>query len=491
MRKAVLSFFITFCLLLCGCTEIMGTANVEELLRVPQASQLMIDIQNALNSHKNENVQLKYPRGYKEQSPILLEDIDNDNENEAIILYVSEQDGQRVQLAVLEQQEQGWEVVQDVEGLSSEVMDLQIAELSNGNMQIIVGYANATLVDKYLCIYGYEDNTVYHILETTYTSYLVDDINENNINDLFIVSNGEEEGALIAQWMVLNNSLTGMELLQTLILDSRFVNCNELYFTSSGTQHGIIIEGEFANGWVANEVFKHDKQSESFMEWPQGQTDVPLTTLRHLQNLNVSAFNKESTLMVPTNVTKISTFNNEDRFYFVTWQDYLAEDQVFDIFKNNNVYAQGLNDDENISQETHSDNALNTNENSKAQRGQDQESNSNYAVHPLVDIVPDGAFFGEQYFGVFDAAYGYFVRLPNDWVGTINVSQGATDDIWYVRDNLTYEPYITIEINDENASLGNFVLAETVDNNKVFVNVADNCTEDEKNIINEGVKVIY
>ncbi len=509
MRKAILLTIIIASILLGGCSAIIGSGSVDELLRAPQTSQLMSDIQSALNSFKNDTVQLKYPRGYKEQSPILVADIDSDGIDEAVILYTSEQNGQRVRLAVLENTELGWQVVQDIEGLSSEVMDLELAELAQGDVQIVVGYANATLVDKFLCVYSYKNDNLYYNLETAYTNYLVVDVNESGMNDLLIVSNGEEEGALSAQWVTLKNSSSGMELLQAIVLDSRFVTCNEIYFVKSGDSEGIIIEGLFANGWTANEVFKYTSDSENFIKWPQGETDVPLTTLRYAEDLNVSIVEDSAVLRVPTNVTKISTFNNPNRFYYVTWQDYLSSVQSSSTIVGGEMYTSSTQvESENPQNTTHDVTAEQTeqediqqntstqpkrNETDTAYGGDANEqaliSNEENAVHPLVDALPNVPMPTEPCFGIYDSHYGYFARLPEHWAGNISLTQGFSNDTWSVTNRATGKVLVTYKISAEQVSERNYELIANVGENYLFFSVSNECTQAEKILIEDGVVV--
>ncbi len=495
MRKFVLSSILILSLTLSGCSTIVGYSSVEELLRAPQSSEVMHGIQSALNTYKNETVQLKYPRGFKEQSPMLLADIDGDGANEAVILYVSDQDGQSVQLAVLESTEDGWIVVQDIEGLSTEVMDLELVQLNSGTTQIIVGYANATLVDKFLCVYSYKNGAVSHILEMAYNNYLIGDLNESGNNDLLVVSNGEEEGALSAQWLTLKSDESGMELIQTISLDNRFVTCDELYFVKSVTTNGLIIEGTFASGWTANEVFKYISDSNSFVNWPQSETDVPLTTLRYLEDLSVSIVDDTDILRLPTNVTKIAAFNDPNRFYYVTWQDYLGSDSSAAIFDDFNFYAgyAGAINQQRDNEQAESENSEAGNENAENEPKTNSATNEEEAVHPLdgtANILPTVPSQSEPYFGIYDAHLNYFVRLPHNFAGGISVEQSILGDEWHVHSTLSGEILLKVTILPHEVSEAGQIFIGSADNKFIYMEISDELSPIDKDTISLGATML-
>ena len=151
------------CVLLCSCDGIvLGGKNVEELLRAPRPSERQSAVQTALNAYLGETLQLKYPRGGAEPDPVIFADLDGDGAEEAAVLYTAESKGQNVHLSVLEQDGSGgWSIAYEVMGLSTEVAEVELAEVFGGSTQLVVGYANANLVDKYLEVYDYRDVTIY------------------------------------------------------------------------------------------------------------------------------------------------------------------------------------------------------------------------------------------------------------------------------------------------------------------------------------------
>ena len=176
MRK--IGWVLLCALVLSGCSAPFGATNVEELLRAPQPSAQQSAVQKALNSYLGETLHLKYPRGGTEMSPLLFADLDGDAVDEAVVLYVADSKGQNVHLAVLENKQSAWEVTYEIEGLSTEVASVETAQLTGNGVQLLVGYATATISDKYLSVYDYQDETITRVYEQAYTQYLAADLDE-------------------------------------------------------------------------------------------------------------------------------------------------------------------------------------------------------------------------------------------------------------------------------------------------------------------------
>ncbi len=512
MHKAIMCVFLVAALMLTGCISGTGTGSVEELLRAPQPTELVRDVQVALNEYLNGSAQLKYPRGNRELSPILLSDLDADGEEEAMVLYTAEATGQNVCFAVLENIENTWVVAHEVVGLSSEVMDLELVQMSENCSQVVVGYANATLVDKYLCVYDYTGDEVLRLLELPYLNYTTAELNNDGVNSLIVVSSGEEEGALTAQLIDVNDMITGMELLQSFDIDDRFVSCSALHYVNSGGTQGFIVEGNFANGWIANEVFKYMPETGEFEVWPKEEVDVPLASLRYQTELTATIVDNSEIPRVPANVTKITTFNNPTRFYYVIWQDYLGEmlapslsgsfNDGFMHLPQNESSINGGNgqqpqdDDEATTQEQDGTEGadrgvIGPQEGSgtaQEQNGEDEDEDTQTqtVVHPLDEIVTEVLYPVQPYFGIYDSHFGYFATLPQSWSGKVVIAE-ADGDGWTVKRREDNALLAEFQITQEEIPTGDFKYVETVSQNDIYVSFGDACEQEEMLIIREGV----
>ena len=274
------------CVLLCSCDGIvLGGKNVEELLRAPRPSERQSAVQTALNAYLGETLQLKYPRGGAEPDPVIFADLDGDGAEEAAVLYTAESKGQNVHLSVLEQDGSGgWSIAYEVMGLSTEVAEVELAEVFGGSTQLVVGYANANLVDKYLEVYDYRDVTIYSACKQPYDAYLLGDLTGSGRTELAVAAATSEPGGLSLQLFVPDGR--AMTAAQGVELDERLEKCTALYATRCGAARGLIVDGSVSSGaasqllcWEDGVLFPYPDKEEGGDVFARSQRSRTLSAL--------------------------------------------------------------------------------------------------------------------------------------------------------------------------------------------------------------------
>lgn len=321
------------CLLMltaCGGISLTGQ-NVEELLRAPQLSSTQNAVQTALNHYLGETLQLKYPRGGEEMAPLLFEDFDGDGAQEAAVLYTTEAGAKTVNVAVLEQSGDDWNVAYNLPGLGAEVAQIQVVTLTQGGKQLVIGYANANLTEKYLVAYGYIDGQLHVMTTQAYDAYTAQDLFDTGLQQLLIVPPATQPGALSLQ--VYDGTSGQVTLRQTLLLDERLTRCTALEATQSGQRRGIIVSAQLSAGGTANQVVCAD--GAELVLWPKEQPEkVVEASSRMNEALTVRDLWQRGTLYIPCLPESFSTESTSQRYYAVEWRDYLSDGSTgqFGIF---------------------------------------------------------------------------------------------------------------------------------------------------------------
>lgn len=454
MRKrcnALLS--VLLCALLCACS---AGNTTEELLRAPQTTPELSAVQRALNSYLGESLQLKYPRGGTEASPILFSDLDGDGQNEAVVLYLAASKGQNVHMAILESTDGAWVVAADTAGLSTEVAAVQTASLLQGGTQLIISYANATLTDPFIAVYAYENEAVTRLLEQSYLAWIAPE--SYGLQDLFLVSNPASAGSLHLQWYKAQDG--ALTQVQNVELDGRFLTCTGLYPSRSGTASGIVVEGAFASGAIANQIFRI--QQNALTEWPDDEAvHVPDVSMRNLTRAHAIALVREETICVPTGVAPAVTLLHPRRFYLMQWQDYLGEQTVL-------VAPESTEEDE-----------------PPGASSENEPAADEDAPPELIAQVT----LPDPYFGAYDSTYGFFVRLPLDWKGAVRIVDGSADNEWQVRSKDGNALLVSIRVTDNLKTIGTYTRVGTVDKNDILLYCSSRCTTADAAMIRGGVRV--
>ena len=89
-------------------------------------------------------------------------------------------------MAVLEQAGDSWEVVCESEGLSTEVSQVQTVSLREDAAQLVVGYANSNLTDKYLTIYSYGGGQLVMEYQQACEAFLIADLNSDGASEVYL-----------------------------------------------------------------------------------------------------------------------------------------------------------------------------------------------------------------------------------------------------------------------------------------------------------------
>ncbi|MDL2218761.1 hypothetical protein LJC04_00220 [Ruminococcaceae bacterium OttesenSCG-928-O06] len=235
MAKRLMRWAVVACvlLLLAGCSPITFQ-GVNDLLRAPALDQAQDEIRKALVAYLGGvEPKYKFPKEGDWRSFLLLADLDGNGLEEAVLLYsmadvpgAPAEKGTSVYVAVLEQQNGAWQVTQDVQGLSTDVASLEVADLLGGEgMQLIIGYATANFNAKTLGLYTYQNATLAEQHRLEYSRYEIGDFTGSGKQELAVVSR-EDQNLQLLYIPVVDGAFAGE--LAPVALDSNFTQCTGL-----------------------------------------------------------------------------------------------------------------------------------------------------------------------------------------------------------------------------------------------------------------------
>jgi len=195
-----------------GCS--LGT-DIDNLLRPPRLSGEYLEIQNALETWINSKLKddklgnsggyvLKYPRSgdLRYRSSVMLEDIDGDGVNEAIVLYQYGSKNSNVRLHLLKNINGKWQSAGDVEGVAPDIESIQFADLfGNGTRLMLTGWAGSDAQSKMLLVYSLIESEFENVFDSMYTEWVVDDFTGCGHDNLLLLSvNIARNTALARLW---------------------------------------------------------------------------------------------------------------------------------------------------------------------------------------------------------------------------------------------------------------------------------------------------
>jgi hypothetical protein len=188
---------ISVCLSLTACEDVF--LSVEKLMRPPNLSGEDSILQAAFEASvsENENVVMKTPFSGEYRSSYVLFDIDNDNKEEAIVLYSVPSNGDLVNAKIFDYSDDEWINTSQISGSYSEIQEINFADINgDGCHEICLSWisalegnenisSNLNLSYK-LDIYSYENNQTSLVATENYTNLFIKDFNNNNADEILI-----------------------------------------------------------------------------------------------------------------------------------------------------------------------------------------------------------------------------------------------------------------------------------------------------------------
>ncbi len=262
MKKlmAVLSLLIPIFLI--GCSLNTG---IETLLSPPKLSEQQELIYNALQNYTGSNISLKYPKSGKNLSAFIVDDLDGDSEDEAIVFYqknAAKPEDISLRINILDRINSQWRSVYDHTADGNELEQVEIARLDDsGKSSIIVGYSLINRNEKTLSIYDYSDEKLVTSLENeSYSAFDTADFNGDGINELFIaMAKTASKDASAALYHIDEN---GDYVSSYVELDESYINYRNVEYSVNRNGHtSIFMDAEVGNGNVVTEVLQTDDKN--------------------------------------------------------------------------------------------------------------------------------------------------------------------------------------------------------------------------------------
>lgn len=320
MKKlmAVLSLLIPIFLI--GCSLNTG---IETLLSPPKLSAQQELIYNALQSYTGSNISLKYPKSGKNLSAFIVDDLDGDSEDEAIVFYQKntvKPEDISLRINILDRIDSQWSSVYDHTADGNELEQVEIAKLDNsGRSSIIVGYSLINRNEKALSIYDYSDGKLVTSMESeSYSVFDTADFNGDGINELFIaMAKTASKDASAALYHIGDN---GDYVRSYIELDESYTNYRNVEYSVNLNGHtSVFLDAEVGNGNVVTEVLQTDDENNlNHVFCPdieKGETMRPLSYIS-------TDINSDGEIEIP-----IPYFcegydeNSENPVYFTSWYE--------------------------------------------------------------------------------------------------------------------------------------------------------------------------
>ncbi len=189
MKKGKLIPALIAVTMLTGCT--FGT-NIDTLMSPPKLSVEQEQIYSALTKAAGTSIKLKYPKSGTYLSAFIIEDIDGDGGNEAVVFY--EKTGLTVEentlrINILDKNDGKWSSVCDTTAAGSEIEKVMISKLgSDERVNLIIGSSLINRSEKNVSLYNYSDGNIENTFASPYSFFDVTDLDGDEENEFLLLT---------------------------------------------------------------------------------------------------------------------------------------------------------------------------------------------------------------------------------------------------------------------------------------------------------------
>ena len=175
-----------------GCS--FAEIDVDGRLRAPHAVGEQSAIQTALEQHifkggetSSGSYVLKYPKMGDYRSAFVMKDVTGDKQEDAIAFYALQPEGAKTHIALLSKNNDVWSCVDDIEGLATEIERIQFGDLDNdGVVELFAGFSMYNTRDRRLMMYTWSDDHFVERYSDTYTNMIVDKVIDSKSDGLLL-----------------------------------------------------------------------------------------------------------------------------------------------------------------------------------------------------------------------------------------------------------------------------------------------------------------
>lgn len=302
MNKKILLPLIAavLCFVLAGCSSV--GLSVDTLMHPPKAVGDKADIQALIDKTAGEGYTLKYPQSGNFRSAITMHDIDSDGVDEAVAFYLPQGDIATVNMMVMDDIDNSWQVVGNFKSQSSAVDSLNFCDIDgDGFSEVIPTYKTYSPTINQLALFIYDGKAVREIpSEYTCTNLITGDFYDGGKDELMLLSLFSTEKEASALLLTLNDDKSGISVLGTSPLDPDVASFAQLLTGEVfEAQQGLVIDGCTTQGEYNTQIIYYNKYFKS-LERINFTENVSYNQARRTYAVMSEDINGDSVIEIPS-----------------------------------------------------------------------------------------------------------------------------------------------------------------------------------------------
>ncbi len=240
-RIIAVGLLVTAVLTLHGCS--FAGISDNDLLQPPKATGEKAEIQNLLETTTKGDYMLKYPQSGDYRSAIVMNNIDNDSNDEAIAFYKTSKDNSSINIIFMKKVKDKWETIGSYSNANSDVDRVYFGDVDNdGSKEVIVGWSSYLTGSNQVTMYNYSNDVVGETIvnsDTTYMDMAMFDITNDGTDDLVVLTRAVDE---------ITGETNATARLYSCCLDGKFTKVSEIKTNPNIISYSQILQGNVNEG---------------------------------------------------------------------------------------------------------------------------------------------------------------------------------------------------------------------------------------------------
>lgn len=248
-------------LLLTGCS--FGS-NIDTLMTPPKLSIEQEQIYSALTDAAGEAISLKYPKSGTYLSAFIVEDIDGDGGNEAVVFYEKNSlaaPENTLRINILDRSDSGkWRSVYDTPAEGTEIERVMISQLGeNDRINLIIGSSLINRSEKTASVYSYGDGKLERTFSDSYSFMDVTDLDSDGTKEFLLLKGSVNGDAAAAESYKLDRE--GIYHRYRIGLSNAFTEFDSIRYGSlENGCTGLYIDAASGTGYIQTDIVYMDSK---------------------------------------------------------------------------------------------------------------------------------------------------------------------------------------------------------------------------------------
>ena len=243
--------------ILTGCSF---SASIDTLMSPPKLSVEQEQIYNALTDAAGTSISLKYPKSGKYLSAFIVEDIDGDGGNEAIVFYEKTSlavEENTLRINILDKDGDKWRSVCDTSADGTEIEKVIISQLGeNERINLIIGSSLINRSEKNVSIYNYNNGIIERTFIEPYSFIDVTDLDKDETNEFLVLAGVSSGSPAVAEAYKLDTE--GKYHKYSAELSGSFTEFDSLNYGNINGNTGLYIDAASGAGMLQTDIIYMD-----------------------------------------------------------------------------------------------------------------------------------------------------------------------------------------------------------------------------------------